>query len=150
MMQKTRKHNPLIKISVELEKLRGDDLYLVKNADFVILGKTFAKFVGSTSKEEAVYKLKELVGDKNKNFTVICPWEMDGVAVLDAENNYYSCPAFPPEKVVDTLGAGDTFCAATVFALNQGKNVQEAIEFGSKVAGYKVGFFGYDQIKNFV
>ncbi|XP_063705629.1 ketohexokinase-like isoform X2 [Culicoides brevitarsis] len=147
MMEKTRKFNSRIKISVELEKLRGDDLKLVENADFVFLGKTFAKFIGCEKKEEAVYKLKELAGDKN-NFTVICPWETEGVAVLDQENNFYSCEAFKAEKVRDTLGAGDTFCAATIFALNQGRNVQKAIEFGSTIAGLKVGFYGYDGIKD--
>jgi len=30
-------------------------------------------------------------------------------------------PAFPPQKVIDTLGAGDTFNAAVLFYLNKSK-----------------------------
>lgn len=94
-----------------------------------------------------MYKLKEMAGKINTSFIVICPWDTDGVAVLDNENNFYTCASHPPEKVVDTLGAGDTFCAATLYALNKGKEIQEAIEFGSKIAGLKVGFYGYDGIR---
>lgn len=145
MMDKTRNFDPTIKISVELEKLRGDDLYLVDHADYVFLSKTFAQYLGCTDKKEAVYHLKKLAN--RSNFNVICPWATDGAVALDQENNYYCCPSYPPERVVDTLGAGDTFCAATIFALNQKRTVKEAIEFGSKIAGAKVGFYGYDGIK---
>ena len=51
-------------------------------------------------------------------------------------------PAFPPEVVVDTLGAGDTFNAATIFALNAGKSLSEAVTFGCRVAGTKCGMMG--------
>lgn len=147
MMEKTKKFSPDIKVSVELEKPRGEDLLLVEFADYVILGKTYAQFMGGiTNKKNAVYKLREL--SKGSKFSIICPWGEDGAAALDQDNNYYSCPAYSPENVIDTLGAGDTFCAATIFALNRGRHLGEAIEFGCRVAGAKVGFYGYDEIKN--
>lgn len=55
-------------------------------------------------------------------------------------------PAYPPDAIVDTLGAGDTFCASVIFALVNGKELQEALRFGNKIAGSKIGFYGYDGI----
>jgi ketohexokinase len=44
---------------------------------------------------------------------------------------------------VDTLGAGDTFNGATVFALSRDIPLGEAVTFGCKIAGAKCGLVGY-------
>lgn len=67
--------------------------------------------------------------------------------MLDSSNNFFTCPSYPPEKVVDTLGAGDTFCAATIYALSNGNDLKSSVDFGSRIAGAKVGFHAYDNIK---
>lgn len=81
---------------------------------------------------------------------IICAWGSKGAAALDnykeAADDVITSPAYPPEVILDTLGAGDTFCASAIFALVQGKSLQEALRFGNKIAGSKVGFYGYDGI----
>lgn len=77
---------------------------------------------------------------------IVCPWGTDGVAALDSNDTLFTAEAYPPDIVVDSLGAGDTFAAALIFALYQNYSVSFAIEFASRLAGIKVGFFGYDQI----
>lgn len=81
---------------------------------------------------------------------IICAWGSKGAAALDnfkdTEDDVVSSVAFPPPVVVDTLGAGDTFCASVIYALLNGKWLQEALLFGNRVAGSKVGFYGYDGI----
>lgn len=78
---------------------------------------------------------------------IICPWGTDGIVALDtATNELHEVSASVPESVVDTLGAGDTFVAACIFAMNKGKGLRDAVRFGSRVAGAKVAFYGYDQI----
>lgn len=59
----------------------------------------------------------------------------------------YTAPIFSPVKVVDTLGAGDTFVASTIFSLSTGHTIQEAIILGSKVAGTKCGMHGFDGLR---
>lgn len=54
--------------------------------------------------------------------------------------------ACPPSTILDTLGAGDTFCAAVIYALVRKKSLQEALTFGNQIAGAKVGGYGYDGI----
>lgn len=78
---------------------------------------------------------------------LICAWGAEGAVAIDNDtDSFYTAPAYPPEVVVDSLGAGDTFVAATIHYLAIGKPLQESIDFGCRVAGAKVGFFGYDQI----
>lgn len=78
---------------------------------------------------------------------IICPWGDEGAVALDGSTGVFSTAApCPPVTIVDTLGAGDTFVAATIYLLDRQNDVQKAIEFGCQVAGAKVGFYGYDDI----
>lgn len=40
-------------------------------------------------------------------------------------------PAFPPDAIVDTLGAGDTFNASVMFALSKGMYTNQLVSAGS-------------------
>lgn len=76
------------------------------------------------------------------------------MSALDSNDNFFTSNAYPPEIAVDSLGAGDTFAAAVIFALYNNRSLSFAIQFASQLAGAKVGFFGYDRIgecfKNFL
>ena len=39
-------------------------------------------------------------------------------------NNTYFSPPFPPAKVIDTLGAGDSFVGSTIHMLNKGETLE--------------------------
>lgn len=69
------------------------------------------------------------------------------MAALDSDDNLFTAEAYPPDIVVDSLGAGDTFSAGIIYALQQNDSVNSAILFASRLAGMKVGFFGYDRIR---
>ena len=82
---------------------------------------------------------------------LICPWGIEGAIAIDNENDsHFAALAKPPPKTVDTLGAGDTFVASTIHSLIQEKPLQESIEFGCRIAGAKVGFYGYDNISSLI
>ena len=78
---------------------------------------------------------------------MICAWGSEGAAAMTPEGVLVTSSCFPPSKVIDTLGAGDTFNAATILALNDGKTIKEAITFGCRVAGAKCGMKGFDGIR---
>lgn len=82
---------------------------------------------------------------------LVCPWGIEGAIAIDNESDlHFSALAKPPAKVVDSLGAGDTFVASTIHSLAQGISLQEAIDFGCRIAGAKVGFYGYDNISSLI
>ena len=49
--------------------------------------------------------------------TVVCAWGEDGAAATSADGITVSCPVYPPEKVVDTLGAGNCSELAKICSL---------------------------------
>lgn len=77
---------------------------------------------------------------------VICPWGEEGASASDNDGQVVHSPAFPPAIVVDTLGAGDTFNASTIFALSNGHTLKDSITFGCRIAGSKVGVIGWEPL----
>ena len=77
----------------------------------------------------------------------MCAWGEDGAAAQRRGGDVVTCAAYPPEVVIDTLGAGDTFNAAVIYSLcRHGNDLSKAIDFGCRVAGAKCGMYGYDGI----
>jgi len=52
----------------------------------------------------------------------------------------------PPDKVVDTTGCGDVFCAGTAVRLSEGKDPFEAAEFGLRLASKAATARGIEEI----
>ena len=97
------------------------------------------------SKEEAVEGLLKCC---KSDATIICPWGEDGAAAANKEHVVTSM-AYPPSELVDTVGAGDTFMAGTIFSLCADKSIDHAIRFGCQIAGAKCGMRGYSGLKGF-
>lgn len=52
---------------------------------------------------------------------VISAWGELGASGYSNNEGFVCSPANIQSKTVDTLGAGDTFCAAVIFSLNEGR-----------------------------
>ena len=105
------------------------------------LSTDFTNFLGFSSPYETVRSLRS----KTKpGATVICAWGTRGAdgAGLDGEVKHSN--AYPPEKVVDTLGAGDTFIAGAICSLIQGSSIEDTLIFACRLAGFKCGMNGND------
>lgn len=67
----------------------------------------------------------------------------DGEGAYAYENNkVHFSQAYPPEKIIDTTGAGDAFSGAFLASLIKGEKVEHALTFASKNAGKKLASFG--------
>ncbi|TRY90339.1 hypothetical protein DNTS_015231 [Danionella cerebrum] len=134
-----------ITISVEIEKTREPLYQLFPLADLVFVSKDVAQHFGFDSASAA---LKGFRARLRKGATLICAWAEKGADAMSPEGTILHSDAFSPEKLVDTLGAGDTFNASVIFSLSRGGSLQEALTFGCQIAGKKCGFHGYDGILN--
>ncbi|XP_058407578.1 ketohexokinase isoform X1 [Diceros bicornis minor] len=149
MLQRIEQHNarqPLeqkIQVSVEVEKPREELFQLFGYGDVVFVSKDVAKHLGFRSAVEA---LRGLYGRVRKGAMLVCAWAEEGADALGPDGRLFHSDAFSPPRVVDTLGAGDTFNASVIFSLSQGKSMQEALRFGCQVAGKKCGLQGFDGI----
>ncbi|KAF6215368.1 hypothetical protein GE061_010120 [Apolygus lucorum] len=132
-------------VSVELEKKRDGLLELAQYASVIFISKDFAAHHGWLDMCAAIEGMKQHV---QKGATIICPWGDLGAVAYRSDVGLVRSPSYPPPEVVDTLGAGDTFIAATIFSLLKNTSLQQAIDFGCRTAGAKVGGKGFDVIKD--
>ncbi|KAM3620875.1 uncharacterized protein V6R79_003182 [Siganus canaliculatus] len=132
-----------ITISVEIEKTREPLYQLFPHGDVVFISKDVAVHFGFNSAEAA---LRGLYSRVKPGAVLVCAWGEKGADALGPDGSVIHSDSFPPEAVVDTLGAGDTFNAAVICTLSNGGSLKDALTFGCKVAGTKCGFHGYDGI----
>ncbi|XP_052666211.1 ketohexokinase isoform X1 [Harpia harpyja] len=149
MMRRVERHNRArpaaerVRTSVEVEKPREELLPLMGLGHVVFISKDLARHFGYRSAPEA---LRGLRGRVQPGATLICAWAEEGADAVGPDGELVHSDAFPPETLVDTLGAGDTFNAAVIFALSAGRSLQDALTFGCQIAGRKCGIQGFDGI----
>lgn len=149
MIERVREYNSKqeeknkITISVEIEKTREPLYQLFPHGDVVFVSKDVARHFGFDSASAA---LKGFSNRLRKGATLICAWAEKGADAMGPDSTVFHSDAFPPEKLVDTLGAGDTFNAAVIYTLANGGGLQPALTFGCQIAGKKCGVHGYDGI----
>jgi len=58
---------------------------------------------------------------------------------------YLDFPPYVPDRLVDTLGAGDVFAAGYIAGLFRGLNLPQAVRLASSLAAYKLGGAGRER-----
>jgi len=135
-------------ISGEMESVRRMvdlDAYILPLVDVLFLSKGIAVGKGFHDAQDAAVNIANMPDIAAKY--VICPWGEDGAtacARVDSKVDTVSCKAFPPEKVLDTLGAGDTFIAGCLAAILTKRSLVNIISYGCEIAGKKCGIRGFD------
>lgn len=130
---------PEVQISLEAEKPR-DGLDTVLDLPHLLLcSRTLAEHFGH---REAAPFLRAMRA-KAPQAAVFVGWGSRGAFALDRANQIHESPAFPPAEVVDSVGAGDTFNAGVIDAVQRGLSVDAALRAASQLAGRKCGIAGF-------
>jgi len=133
------KHNhPAMPCSLEVEKPRDNIETLFTLADVMMFSRPYAQSQGFDDAEVFLQSLDYAA-------TMSCSWGESG-AWLKHQNDIVHSTAFPPEQVIDTLGAGDTFNAGLISALVNKQSPQQAVTAACQLAGKKCGQTGYDNL----
>ncbi|MDM8547882.1 PfkB family carbohydrate kinase [Candidatus Venteria ishoeyi] len=139
MLQFARQQFPQIPLSLEIEKPRDNIEQLFPLPDVLFFSKQFALAQGAQQATEFLQQQRE----QSPQAILSCAWGSQGAWGLqpDSETPYHA-HAHPPERLVDTLGAGDTFNAAMIDALLRQQSLPAALEFACATAGKKCGLDG--------
>lgn len=110
-------------MAINLAPAMGVPPQLLKDADLLIVNEIEAEFYGDALHERGGLVALTLGGD--------------GAALFKMGKEIARVPAFKVD-VVDTTGAGDTFCGALAVALAEGQAPQQALRFASAAAALAV------------
>ncbi|XP_020801375.1 ketohexokinase [Drosophila serrata] len=137
-------------ISLDFETRYDQNLELCHPCDYVIFSKELATDKGWTTPQQTCQELAaDISGNGSKKPIIICPWGSDGAVCLDSSGNFHKCSSYQPEKVVDTLGAGDSFVAGFIKATFEDQRcLREAVDYANRIASRKIEGFGYDHINS--
>ena len=124
-----------IKRSIEIEKPRTDIEKLFPFANTLIFSKHYLHAHGQHEPAVFLADLHQRLPETD----LICSWGEQGAWYHSRHNEQGHCPANFPEKIIDTLGAGDTFNAGLINALLTKKSLNHATHQACKLAGQKCG-----------
>ncbi len=139
MLQHIKSHHPNLACSLEVEKPRANIERLFEYPSVLFFSQHYAHHHGFTNSESLLKSLPA-------NTTATCTWGQDGAGGLTDDGQLIHSEAFPPSRVVDTLGAGDCFNAAMIHSLINHKDLTSALTFACQLAGQKCGQQGFDHL----
>jgi ketohexokinase len=137
MMQLVRRLVPGLPVSLEVEKQRADMELLFPHADLILFSRAISLELG-LQPEGLLRRFRSLA----PRAELVCSLGEEGAIGLESAGSLLHCSARKPPKVVDTLGAGDTFNAGVIDAGLHGAPLQKALQFACELAGSKCGQSG--------
>lgn len=132
--------------SKDLKITENDNLNLLQKVTFITANEQEALEISqANSIENAIKKLPNMIVTAGEK----------GVYFMD-ENSIVNMPAMKPKQIVDTTGAGDTFCGNFIVKILQGYSKKDAVKAGIKASTLKLEKMGAqpgmpyaDEVENF-
>lgn len=129
-------------ISLEVEKPRDGIEHLFDKVSLIFFSHQYAKAKGYQDAEPFLKAMRKLA----PNTQMICTWGNRGAWCVSSKDEWHHEAAQKIDRVVDTLGAGDTFNAAIIHHLIQGEQLQQACHQASLLAARKCQQSGLNQL----
>ena len=144
MLEHAAQQWPRIMRSIEIEKPRPqiESLYPLAN---VLM---FSRACLNVWQEHDPAAFLQQLRTRLPATDLVCPWGDDGAYYSARNGETGHVPPYRPERLVDTLGAGDTFNAGLVDALLGGLDLARATSSACRLAGEKCGHMGLEFIHN--
>lgn len=128
--------------SLEVEKPRHGIERLFALPDVLILSRNYALHCGHDNAKSLLRSMNRL--GRQRQF---CAWGEQGGSAVDEYGELHVSPAYPPSRVIDTLGAGDVFNAGVIHGLVENNGTGRTVELACRLAGNKCGQQGFGGLK---
>jgi ketohexokinase len=142
IIPRLRASYPNARLSLEVEKPREHWQSLLPLVDEVYFSRALIQGHLGLEAETALNQLQISA----PNACLFLAWGETGAYAQDQTGKIYFSPALKLPKVVDTLGAGDSFNAGLILSGLEGKNTQERLHFANQLAGRKCAQVGFDKL----
>jgi ketohexokinase len=140
MMRWSRGRYPSIPCSLEIEKPRTGIEDLFGLAQVLLFSQTYAASRGYADPASLLQSVHREFPDAD----LFCTWGVEGAVSLDREGRFAREAAHAPRRVVETLGAGDTFNAGVIDGYLARRDVVTILRHACVLAGRKCGQTGFD------
>jgi ketohexokinase len=139
MLEHVARRWPDLPCSVEVEKPRPGIENLFEYPKLLLFSRDYALSRGFSDGAEFLERMRE-----ECHGHLVCAWGDAGAWALDADGGCHSSPAYPPARVIDTLGAGDVFNAACIDGMLRDRPAEEILGNACRLAGLKCGRIGLE------
>jgi ketohexokinase len=140
MLERVRVISPEVRCSLEIEKPRAGIESLFPLADVLLFSRSYASARGFADP----LALLQAVRADCSEADLFCAWGDAGAAALGRDGREYRHPAVRPARVIDTLGAGDTFNAGIISGYLDALDIEAILARACRLAGSKCGQPGFD------
>ncbi|WP_455379774.1 PfkB family carbohydrate kinase [Acidihalobacter prosperus] len=143
MIRHARKRLTDQPVSIEIEKPRPHIESLISLADIIIFSRAYARAKGYSSANDLLLHMRSL----NHHASLICAWGEEGAWALEAGKKHAAQivhAVAPQNRVLDTLGAGDTLNAGLIGAMADGAFLEEALNKAVTLASLKIAKHGFE------
>ena len=141
MIDYVREQTSAVAISVEIEKPREQLGQLFSGANVYFFSRAFATAQQFDSAAKLLKYYRTIISDA----LLVCTWGEDGAYALDQQMLLHA-PAATVPKLVDTIGAGDTFNAGFIHTQLQGQSVAASLQFACDLAARKCSIDGFSGV----
>lgn len=140
MLERVRDVAPETRCSLEIEKPRDGIETLFPLVDILLFSRNYARARGFA---EPLALLQSMHAGY-PGADLFCAWGSAGAAAMDSNGREYRHPAVTPARVIDTLGAGDTFNAGVISGYLDGLDIRPILARACRLAGSKCGRQGFE------
>lgn len=127
-------------VSLEVEKPRSGMETLFALPGLLLFGRDYV-----TAQDAAPAAFLADMHARFPDKVLVCAWGPEGAYAVGPAGAPLHGPAWAPARLVDTLGAGDTFNAGIIDALIGGQPLETALARACRLAGEKCGVEGLGQ-----
>lgn len=139
MLLWSREHCPAVPCSLEVEKPRAGIEQLFGFVDVLLFSRDYVRH----RKYEQSEQLLQVIHADFPEALLFCTRGEKGATAMGRDGHVYRQPAVAPDKIIDTLGAGDTFNAAVIDGSLSGLDIDELLHQACVLAGRKCTQHGF-------